>query len=394
MADVDVIVVGGGVAGAAVATNLARRGRRVVVMEREKAFRDRVRGELMYAWGAEEVRRLGLMPTLGDVSLELRGWVSRIDPMPLSESRPDEPVAITFPHPVAQSVLLDGAARAGADVRTGVAVRGVTAGAEPVVSYRGGDRRDRKLSADLVVGADGRSSVVARTAGVRTERSPDTLVLAGAVLAGSGAPADIGNMFMHPSRGLLAMTVPLPDGRHRMYAGYHLATGRRNLSGPPAFGDFKDVIWSAGTPREWFDGAELDGPLAEFGGGEVSTGVTVDGVVLVGDAAAVSDPNWGCGLSLAMRDVRELMDALDATDDPSSATETYAARHADYHGALRRKTTWLEQMFRTPGAQADALRRRAMPLFAADPSRVPDVVGDGPDGPSDEAARRRFFGED
>ncbi len=35
-----------------------------------------------------------------------------------------------------------------------------------------------------------------------------------------------------------------------------------------------------------------------------------------------------------------------------------------------------------------------MPLIAQDPTRVPDHLNAGPDKPADEAARRRFFGEE
>ena len=41
---VDVVVVGGGIAGSALATVLARRGLDVVVLERQTAYRDKVRG--------------------------------------------------------------------------------------------------------------------------------------------------------------------------------------------------------------------------------------------------------------------------------------------------------------------------------------------------------------
>jgi 2-polyprenyl-6-methoxyphenol hydroxylase-like FAD-dependent oxidoreductase len=38
------------------------------------------------------------------------------------------------------------------------------------------------------------------------------------------------------------------------------------------------------------------------------------GVALVGDAAAVSDPSWGQGLSMTLRDVRVLRDQLLASE--------------------------------------------------------------------------------
>jgi len=50
----DIILVGGGLAGAALARALAEAGIRVLVLERETAFKDRVRGEAMLGWGVAE----------------------------------------------------------------------------------------------------------------------------------------------------------------------------------------------------------------------------------------------------------------------------------------------------------------------------------------------------
>ncbi len=58
--------------------------------------------------------------------------------------------------------LADAAARAGADVRTGVTVRGVRTSGGRVV---GVDTDAGPITADLVVGADGRNSVIARSVG-------------------------------------------------------------------------------------------------------------------------------------------------------------------------------------------------------------------------------------
>jgi flavin-dependent dehydrogenase len=58
--DYDVITVGGGLGGAALAKVLATKGLRVLVAERERQFKDRIRGEVMWPWGVAEARTLGL----------------------------------------------------------------------------------------------------------------------------------------------------------------------------------------------------------------------------------------------------------------------------------------------------------------------------------------------
>ena len=69
--DVDVVTVGGGLGGSTLASALARTGRRVLVLEREHEFRDRVRGENMLPWGVAAARRLGIVDDLFQVCPKL-----------------------------------------------------------------------------------------------------------------------------------------------------------------------------------------------------------------------------------------------------------------------------------------------------------------------------------
>ena len=55
----DIITVGGGLGGSALAKAMAEHGARVLMLEREKQFKDRVRGEVMVTWGVAETQRLG-----------------------------------------------------------------------------------------------------------------------------------------------------------------------------------------------------------------------------------------------------------------------------------------------------------------------------------------------
>ena len=54
----------------------------------------------------------------------------------------------------------------------------------------------------------------------------------------------------------------------------------------------------------------------------------------------------------------------------------------------------MAELFLEIGSEADARRARAMPLIAQDPDRIPDVATIGPEAPSNDEVRRRFFGED
>jgi menaquinone-9 beta-reductase len=62
--DFDVITVGGGLGGAALARTLAMHGLRVLVTERERHFKDRIRGEWMAPWGVAETKKLGIYDLL------------------------------------------------------------------------------------------------------------------------------------------------------------------------------------------------------------------------------------------------------------------------------------------------------------------------------------------
>ena len=56
----DIITVGGGLSGSSLAKAMAEHRARVLVLEREKEFRDRVRGEAMPSWGTAQAKELGL----------------------------------------------------------------------------------------------------------------------------------------------------------------------------------------------------------------------------------------------------------------------------------------------------------------------------------------------
>src|ERR1700754_4464999 len=63
----DLIIVGGGIGGSALAIVMARAGRSVLLLEQSEGYQDRVRGEWIAPWGVDEVKRLGLYDLLRGV---------------------------------------------------------------------------------------------------------------------------------------------------------------------------------------------------------------------------------------------------------------------------------------------------------------------------------------
>src|SRR5512135_2649627 len=60
----EIVFIGGGIGGSALATALARQGISAVILEKSTVHIDHVRGEWLAPWGVAETQRLGLYETL------------------------------------------------------------------------------------------------------------------------------------------------------------------------------------------------------------------------------------------------------------------------------------------------------------------------------------------
>ncbi len=396
--DYDLICIGGGIAGATLGRALAQYGARVLIVERETRFRDRVRGETIHPWGVAEARALGIADLLLETcGQEVRWWRSSAASAPEVQERdlvatsPARAGEITFYHPAMQETLLDAAAAAGAEVRRGDTVIGLAPGPSPAVTLQVDDGSLQTLSARLVIGTDGRTSRVRHWADFAVSRDPERLVIAGLLLTGVRLPSDAVRVVSHAAIGQFALFFPLRDGRHRVYFAYRRTGSPRPLSGRRQVPDFLAACVEAGADPAWFTDAAAAGPLAAFEGADSWVEHPYRaGVALVGDAAAACDPSWGCGLSLTLRDVRTLRDQLLASDDWDAAGQAYATEHDRYYAALHRLEQWRTALVEI-GPEADARRARVLPRLAATaPGCIPDLIGLGPDGPSDEDALRHF----
>jgi menaquinone-9 beta-reductase len=397
----DVVTVGGGMGASALATALARGGARVLVLEKETKFRDRVRGEALTPWGVAEARKLGIAGLLLQTCAKEVPWVDMgFGPRNLVETTPQKEPFVTYCHPEMQEVLLAEAERAGAEVRRGVTVEGVEprgdspgSGGEKQATVSARNGKTERISARLVVGVDGRGSAVRRWSGFAVEKLPLPFQFAGVQLTGVRGREDMATFIFNPELGMVVAMLPQQKGRWRSYVGYPASAV--GLQGDDKLKTFvAESVRAVPAMAEAYAQVERIGPLASF---DVSESWVLhpyhDGVALVGDAAATSDPSFGQGMGTALRDVRVLRDALLANADWDAAGHAYAREHDGYFQNSHTVCGWLRTLFQDPRAEARALRQRAMPRIAEDATRVPDHLFSGPDLPADEGVRARLFGE-
>jgi menaquinone-9 beta-reductase len=180
--DYDIVVVGGGLGGSALAKAMAERGAHVLVLERERQFRERVRGEGMWPWGRAEAKLLGIYDLLCDTCAFEKRWLVGLGPdRDLVGTTPQNLPMLTFYHPEMQEVMLQAAARAGAEVRRAALVKAITWHAPANVLF-GADFGIEQVQARLVVGADGRGSAVRKWGKFAVTRDPERLMIAGVML--------------------------------------------------------------------------------------------------------------------------------------------------------------------------------------------------------------------
>jgi len=406
----DVAIVGGGIGGGALATALARAGASVLVLERSTVYRDHVRGEWMAPWGVRELLALGFYDEVraGGGHHVARHWTCDEDvpadeavatAIDLTSLVPDVPGPLCIGHPALCQLFIDLAGRSGAAVRRGVEDVRVAAGRTPEVTYRT-DAGEAVARCRLVVGADGRGSQVRRQLSIELHRDPTHHLFAGMLVEDAhGWPDDVQAIGAEGDVHFLAF--PQGSGRVRLYLGYGLEQARRlaGAGGPEAF---LAAFRLASLPAsEHLAGARPAGPCNSYPNEDTWTDVVaVDGVVLIGDAAGSNDPIIGQGLSITLRDVRLVRDALLGERDWSPATfAPYAAERAERMRRLRFSASVVAQMENEFGDAARARRRCArerqledptllLPLFAAflGPEAVPPET-------FTEETRRRLFAE-
>ena len=389
----DIVTVGGGLGSSALARVMAKHGTRVLVIERETQFKDRVRGEFMCPWGVAEARTLGIHDLIRDnCGVDATITDLGFGPRDLASTTVQQLPALGFYHPEMQETVLEAARAAGAEIKRGATVVNVEPGSPTKVTFQdsGGTQT---VNARLAVASDGRFSTARKWAGFDAHENPQPFYFAGLLLEDVAIPQTNSYLlFLPPLAQATAMT-PVGGGRFRTYVAYHDNRGKC-LQGNDKIPEFLSTAKNAELVAAAFENAKPIGPLASFRCGDFWVDHPYkNGVALIGDAAATSDPAFGQGLSTTLRDVRVLSDELKSNDDWDTAARAYAAEHDQYSAVVRKVTGWFRTLFLEQGSEAEQRRERAMPLLAQDGTRAPDHLFSGPDLPSDDSVRQRFFGE-
>ncbi len=404
----DVAIVGGGVGGGALAINLAQEGLSVLVLEKSTVYPDLVRGEWMAPWGVVELQRLGLYEAVlaaGGHHLARHQsceegatpTMNALGALAFDGLVPGVPGPLCIRHPELCQLLSDRAAHAGAHVVRGVGDVQITAGVQPSVRYRSAGTV-HEVACRLIVGADGRGSVVRRQAGIELQRDPTHHLFGGMLVEGADAwPADL--QVIGTEGDVHFLVFPQGNGRARLYLGYASEQSRRfaGAGGPQAF---LNAFRLKSVPEsECLAAATPAGPCNSYPNEDTWTdAVYTRGVVLVGDAGGSNDPIIGQGLSITLTDVRSVRDVLLADSEwRPEMFEAYANERKERMRRLRFSATIISTLLNEFGPAAEERRQVArdrqmkdptllMPLMATlvGPYAIPAEV-------FDEGTRARIF---
>jgi 2-polyprenyl-6-methoxyphenol hydroxylase-like FAD-dependent oxidoreductase len=369
----DVVVVGARCAGSPVALMLARRGLSVCLVDRAQFPSETPSTHLIQPCGVQLLDQLGVLDAvLAAGAVQLDHMTMVIDDAVRIEAMLDEAngahASLCVRRVTLDALLVDAAAAAGADVRTGLRVTGLITDDGRVT---GVDTAAGPIHGQLVVGADGRHSTVASLVAAREYHvAPAGKMFAWAYFEDV---RDREGRVRIGRRGALGFLAGPTDGD------LYMAAIGIDMAKQPEFHANRDADFTAGL-RAWPELADVIADGRRLGPIRVLTNwhgyfreAAGPGWVLVGDAGHFKDPTPGQGIGDAFRQAARLAPAI---EDGLGNTSPDAAMQRWWHWRDNDayEMYWFASDMGAPGA-ASPLITRLMRDLVDDPKATQMFFG-------------------
>ena len=349
--DADVIVVGGGPAGSALSAAIAAGGRRVILLDKAAFPRHKACSEYINAGGVELLDEMGMLDEV------TRAGAHRMEAMVvhapggrqfISDFAKAEPgrAALGISRKRLDHLLLQRASSNGVEVRERAQVRNVIqeyGRVTGVVATINGVRET--IRASIVIGADGRNSVVTRSLGLNAQvRWPRKTGL----VAHYRGVTDLDRFGeMHVGKHGYAGLAPLEDGLTNVAVVADSSAVDGRTGSVDDF--FEQQIQSLPQVSRKLAAAERVGTIRGVGSmAHRARRTTGDGFLLVGDAASFLDPFTGEGIYEALKGAAlaapVVLAALKGGDVSARSLDAYRrARRKTF--TAKREVCWIVQGF-------------------------------------------------